>query len=135
MVAAFILVLSVAALVRFGVAQWRSMWQTIACQPLSESLQEATGIAAESIGPEDFELFAKLCDESDQLPGERNIWLKEVRAYYRFLRSFRTIAAKALPSLEKWTESELVSCSRYAGAILDRRLNADFAYAAVAHRR
>ncbi|MGH9686441.1 MAG: hypothetical protein ACRD5K_05035 [Candidatus Acidiferrales bacterium] len=111
------------------------MWQTIAYQPLSESLQEATGIAAESIGPEDFELFAKLCDESDQLPGERNIWLKEVRLYYRFLRSFRTIAVKALPSLEKWTESELVSCSRYAGAMLDRRLNADFAYASVAYRR
>ncbi len=129
MVAALIFVFSVAALVRFGLAQWRSMWQTIACQRLSPSLRAVTGVAADSIGPEDFDLFAKFCSESDQVTGERNTWLKEVRLYYRFLRVLRKVAAKTLPSLQRWTDNELVVCSRYAGAILDRRLNTNFAYA------
>ena len=36
MIAAFIVVLSIAALMQFAVAQWRAMWITIAEQPLSE---------------------------------------------------------------------------------------------------
>jgi len=129
MVAALIFVFSVAALVRFGLAQWRSMWQTVACQPLSPSLRAVTGVAGDSIGPEDFDIFAKFFSESDQSRVERNHWLNEVRLYYRFLRILRNASAKTLPSLQKWTEGELVFCSRYAGAILDRRLNTNFAYA------
>jgi hypothetical protein len=131
MVAALIFVFSVAALLRFGLAQWRSMWQTIACQPLSPSLRAVTGVAADSIGPEDFDVFAKFFSESDQNTRERNNWLKEVRLYYRFLRVLRNYSAKVLPSLQKWADSELVFCSRYAGAVLDRRLNTNLAYAAV----
>jgi len=130
MVAALIFVLSVAALVRFGLAQWRSMWQTIACQPLSPSLRAVTGVAADSIGPKDFDVFAKFFSESDQTAGERSNWLKEVRIYYRALQMLRNVGAKTLPSVEKWAESELTFCSRYAGAILDRRLNTNLAYAA-----
>jgi hypothetical protein len=129
MVAALIFVFSVAALVRFGLAQWRSMWQTIACQPLSPSLRAVTGVAADSIGPEDFDVFAKFFSESDQSTGERNSWLKEVRLYYRFLRVLRNFSAKTLPAVHSWADSELVICSRYAGAILDRRLNTNIAYA------
>ena len=135
MVAALILVFSVAALVRFGVAQWRSVWQTIAFQPLSGTLQATTGIAADAIGPEHFELFAKLCTESDHVPGERNVWLKEVHIYYRVLRAIRNLSAKMPPAVRNWAESELVVCSRYAGAILDRRLNTNFAYATVGSKR
>jgi len=129
MIAALIFVFSVAALVRFGLAQWRSLWQTIACQPLSPSLRAVTGIAADSIGPEDFDIFAKFFNESDQSAGERHTWLNEVRLYYHCLRTLRNFSAKTLPPLQKWTDSELVLCSRYAGAILDRRLNTKFAYA------
>jgi hypothetical protein len=135
MVASLILVLSVAALVRFGIAQWRSIWQTVADQPLSESLQTVTGIAANAIGPDDFDLFAKLCNESAHPAGESSVWLKEVRLYYRFLRVLRNAGSKTFPSLAHWTESELVTCSRYAGAVLDRRLSTNFAYASVTSNR
>lgn len=129
MVAALIFVFSAAALVRFGLAQWRSIWQTVACQPLSPSLRAVTGVAGDSIGPEDFDIFAKFFSESDPAAAERNHWLKEVRLYYRCLQMVRSVSAKTLPPLQKWTDSELVLCSRYAGAILDRRLNTNFAYA------
>ena len=56
MIAAFILVLSVVALLQFGIAQWRSIWISIAEQPLSASLQTATGIPADAIGADDFEV-------------------------------------------------------------------------------
>lgn len=131
MVAALIFVFSVAALVRFGLAQWRSMWQTVACQPLSPSLRAVTGVAGDSIGPQDFDIFAKFFSESDQSAGEHNTWLNEIRLYYRCLQILRNVSAKTLPSVQKWTDSELVLCSRYAGAILDRRLNTNFAYATV----
>lgn len=133
-IAAFILVLSVAALLRFGVAQWKSIWQTIAEQPLSGSLQSTTGVAADAIGPNDFELFARLCNESARPAGEHDIWLKEVRVYYRFLRALRTVTS-GTPALRRWTEGELAICSRYAGVILDRRLNTSLAYATVGSHR
>jgi hypothetical protein len=111
------------------------MWQTIAYQPLSGSLQTATGIADDAIGPGDFDLFVRLCNESTALPGEHNVWLKEVRVYYRLLRALQNATSKALPSLQDWTQSELVTCARYAGAVLDRRLNTNFAYASVVPNR
>jgi hypothetical protein len=131
MIAALIFVFSVAALVRFGLAQWRSMWQTVACQPLSPSLRAVTGVAVDSVGPQDFDIFAKFFSESEQSPGEHNNWLNEVRLYYRCLHILRNVSAQKLPSLQKWADRELVLCSRYAGAILDRRLNTNFAYASV----
>ena len=130
MIAALIFVFSVAALVRFGLAQWRSMWQTIACQPLSPSLRAVTGVAADSIGAEDFDVFAKFFSEPEKNTGERNHWLKEVRLYYRCLRLVKSVGAKTLPSIQQWADSELIMCSRYAGAILDRHLNTNLAYAA-----
>jgi hypothetical protein len=129
MIAAFILVFSVAALVRFGISQWRSIWHGIAEQPISERLQTATGVAVNAIGPDDFELFARTSEQLCPVPGERNVWLKEVRVYYHLLRVIKNISSETFPSLGGWAKSELVSCSRYAGAVLDQRLNANFAYA------
>lgn len=135
MVAAFILVLSVVALIRFAVSQWRSIWHGIAEQPLSGSLQTATGIAGHAIGPDDFELFARASEQLCPSPGERNVWLKEVRGYYHLVRFLRKVSSEKLPSLGRWAESEQVTCSRYAGTVLDQRLNANFAYASAARNK
>jgi hypothetical protein len=135
MIAAFILVLSVAALVQFGVSQWRSIWISIAQQPLSESLQSATGIAASAIGADDFEVLARTSEQLCPSAQERNVWLKEVRVYYRLVRAVQGLSSERLPSLAEWAKAELVSCSRYAGAVLDQRLNANLAYASALRNR
>ncbi len=57
MVSIFILVFAVIALVRFGISQWRAIWMSAANQPLSESLQLASGIDEASIGAGDFGTF------------------------------------------------------------------------------
>lgn len=94
MIAAFILVLSVAALVQFGVSQWRSIWISIAQQPLSESLQSATGIAASAIGADDFEVLARTSEQLCPSAQERNVWLKEVRVYYRLVRAVQGLSSE-----------------------------------------
>jgi hypothetical protein len=131
MFAALIFVFSMAALIRFGVAQWRSIWRSIAAQPLSRSFETASGIAADAIGPDDFELFKAMCTTSSRLPRQSQVWLKEVAIYYRSLRVLRELCSKMSPSMAKWAEKELTVCSRYAGAVLDHTVNASFAYASL----
>jgi hypothetical protein len=132
MIAALILVLSVAALVQFGILQWRSMWIAVSEQPLSASLQNATGIAANAIGADDFELLARTSEQLCPSVRQRNVWLREVRVYYRMMRFVQNLASTRVPVLAGWAKSELVACSRYAGAVLDQRLNANLAYATAA---
>lgn len=132
MIAALILVLSVAALVQFGVLQWRSMWIAVSEQPLSASLQTATGIAANAISADDFELLARTTEQLCASMQDRNVWLKEVRVYYRLVRVVQNLASTRMPSLANWAKAELVACARYAGAVLDQRLNANLAYATAA---
>lgn len=135
MIAALIFVLSVSALVRFGVAQWRSIWRGIADQPLSGTLETASGIPSDAIGPGDFEVFVEICAKSCRLPRQSEIWLKEVSIYYRLLRILRNGSSKVLPSIAAWADRELIACSRYAGAVLDHSLNANFAYASLSDQR
>jgi hypothetical protein len=127
MVAACILVLSVVLLVQFAVAQWRSMWTTVAAQPLSSTLQTATGIPSEAIGAQHFDLLARATEELPPPLRGGNSWLREVRLYYRMVRGLDGICAKSFPSLSNWAKGELVTCSRYAAAVLDQRLNANMA--------
>jgi hypothetical protein len=130
MVAALILVISVAALAQFAILQWRSMWIIVAAQPLSNSFQGATGIAGEAVGAGDFDY---LVNTSQQLcPGlpTQSIWLKEVGVYYHTVRAIQNFFAANIPSLSNWGTRELTSCSKYAAAILDQRLNANLEFAA-----
>lgn len=131
MVAAFILVLSIVAVAEFAVAQWRSMWIAIGSQPLSDGFQSATGLAPAAIRAEHFDLLART---SERLPfrssRQGNVWLREVRAYYKLMSGVESAFAKSAPSLSSWAATELVACARYAAAVLDQRLNANLEYAA-----
>jgi len=129
MIAALILVMSVAAIAQFAVAQWRSMWITFATQPLSSSLQAATGIAGDAIGAKDFELLVQTSEQLCPSPEERNIWLREVRIYYRMIRTLDNVCAKKITGLSEWAQREMKTCSRYAAAVLDQRLNSNLTYA------
>jgi len=132
MIAALILVFSAVALLQFGILQWRSMWIVVSEQPLSANIQTATGIAANAIGPEHFELLARTSEQMCSSAKERNVWLREVRVYYHVLRTVRDLASERLPGLADWAKTELIACSRYAGVVLDQRLNANLAYASAA---
>jgi hypothetical protein len=130
MIPAFILVFSVVALVQFGISQWRAVWLTVAAQPLSDCLQAATGLDANSLRPEDFFLITKTSHYVSAAPRERNVWLREVGLYFRAVSAVEKIAGRHVPGIASWAQSELLSCARYAAAVLDQRLNANLAYAA-----
>lgn len=130
MIAAFILVFSVAALVHFGLCQWRAMWLSVAARPLSECLHAATGLDANALKPEDFHLIARTSHYVSPAPRERNVWLREVGVYFGIVSIVEKLAGKRLPGLAEWTQSELLACAKYAAAVLDQRLNANLSYAA-----
>jgi len=130
MIAALILVFSTAALVRFGICQWRAMWLTVAARPLSDCLQAATGLDGKSLRAEDFYLSTKTSHYVSPAPHERNVWLREVGVYFRIVSTIEKIAGKHVPGIANWAQSELISCAKYAAAVLDQRLNANLAYAA-----
>jgi hypothetical protein len=130
MLAACILGMSVVLLIQFAVAQWRSMWTTVAAQPLSPALEAATGISSAAIGPQHFDVLARASEEIASGSQPPNSWLREVRLYYCAVRNLQSYCATALPSLSRWAASELATCSRYAAAVLDQRLNTNLAYVA-----
>lgn len=101
---------------------------TVAAQPLSDCLQSATGISGHAITENDFDLLLLSNEKLGASSRQGNLWLKEVKIYYRVVRAFDGFCAKALPGLSSWTKNELVSCAKYAAAVLDERLNADLAY-------
>jgi hypothetical protein len=129
MIAALILVMSMVALAQFAVAQWRSMWMTVAAQPLSGHIQAATGIADEAIGANDFDLLVRTSEQVCPSQEARSVWLREVGIYYRVIRALDGLCGKQVAGLSNWAKSELVACSRYAAAVLDQRLNSNFAFA------
>lgn len=130
MTAALILVFSVVALIQFAISQWRSIWITVASQPLSENIHAATGIHGDAICADDFDLMARTSEKLCPSPRGGNKWLREVQIYYRMVRMLERISAKNVPALAGWAKNELVACSRYAAAILDQRLNTNLEYAA-----
>jgi hypothetical protein len=130
MMAAIILVFSTVALIQFGISQWRDMWLTVAARPLSECLQAATGLDAGALRPEDFYLITKTSHYVSPAPREHNVWLREVGIYYKVVSAVKNVIGSHVPGVAEWAQSELLSCARYAAAVLDQRLNANLAYAA-----
>jgi hypothetical protein len=134
MIAAFIVVLSVAALVQFAVSQWRAMWITIAEQPLSEFFTATTGIARDEIRADHFDFLTRTSQQLDGSGKRSNLWLDEVRIYYRTIRTLGRFCEKQFPTLAAWANHESVACSLYAAATLDQRLSSQLAFASDADR-
>src|ERR1700722_8584837 len=106
MIAGFILLLSVAVLVEFSIAQWRSMWMSVAAMPLSQSLEAATGITTDSIGADDFERLVSTSRQLCPTSREGSVWMKEVRIYYRAMRALDSMCEKQVPGLSAWAKKE-----------------------------
>jgi hypothetical protein len=125
MMAVLILAVSVVALVKFAISQWRMIWLTTANQPLSDSLRAATGIDAESIGANDFGTLLGLCDELSPGIKQGTPWLREVKGYYRVLAKVEKACRSIQPALASWAAREMKTCSRFVAVILDQNLSID----------
>jgi hypothetical protein len=125
MTAALILAFSVLALVQFAISQWRMIWLTTANQPLSDTLRAATGIEAETIGPNDFGKLLGLCDELSPRLKKVTPWLGEVRGYYRIVERLEVTCRSIQPAISAWASGEMKTCSRYVAVLLDQNLSLD----------
>jgi hypothetical protein len=122
-VAAFILVISVAALVQFAAFSWRAgllrvvgaelAAEGISCQNLSKSLQirDFDDVAA----------CERLCSDSGDLDGGK---LGAVRLYYNLLCALNGLGKSASGSGARvgWTAREMALCTRYATVVLTQRM-------------
>ena len=125
MTAVLILAFSVLALIQFAISQWRMIWLTTANQPLSDSLQVATGINAENIGAGDFGKLLGLCDEMSPRLRKTTPWLREVKGYYNIVAKLEKAFRSVQPAVAAWAASEMKICSRYVAVILDQNLALD----------
>lgn len=120
MMAAFILVFSVAALMQFFVSYCRSLIAASVKQALSPEVLDVTGISKNASG-EDFARVVQLLRLCPDRPEDRGE-LRAVGAYFRLLNFVRATVARALPSVLAWAESERGQCTYFAAVALDRRI-------------
>jgi hypothetical protein len=120
MMAAIILVCSVAFLLQFFVSYCRSLIAASAKEPLPTEVQEVTGISrTPSAG--DFVRVVQLLQLCPERPEERGE-IKAIGAYFRFLGLMRTTLARLIPTLGNWAEFERAQCAHFAAVVLGRRI-------------
>ncbi len=121
MIAALILVVSVAALLQFFVSYCRSIIAASGKTELSEQAREVTGIENRSVRGDEFPRLvqlAGLCPE----PGDDHREIRAVRGYYSLLNLLRAALGRLAPAVGAWTERERQGCAYFAAVALDRRI-------------
>jgi hypothetical protein len=120
MMAAFILACSIVFLLQFFISYCRSLIASSVREPLSQEVQDVTGMTR----PATEEEFARvvqllqLCPERPEERGEISL----IRAYFRMLGVIRSTIAHIVPSLERWTSSERRQCTHFVAVVLGRRI-------------
>ena len=120
MMAAVILVVSLAALLQFFISYCRSLIAASAKQPLSVEVQEVTGITTGARG-EDYPRVMQLLQLYPERPQDRGE-VRAVKGYFQLLQLVRATLARPLPSLHDWTKFQQGQCTYFAAVALDRRI-------------
>jgi len=127
MVSALILVFALAALAHFAIFYVRALMLTIASEPISEELQQASRNTSAQLG--DFDAVLALNEMCPEL-NSKGKSIGVVRVYYWVLAGLKAILGTSLPSFSLWADHEMETCTRYVAVLVDRRLRSNFAYAA-----
>jgi hypothetical protein len=125
LVAAFILVISVAATVQFAIFTWRAALMRVAAEPLVGDAGSVVSPADNLLNQNDFadaSTIQAICPDLSAASAES---LVSVRLYHSFLSTVNAIGAAILPDSENWvgwTQREMALCTRYSNVVLSRRL-------------
>jgi hypothetical protein len=114
MISALILVMSVAALIQFGVFSWRAAFLSIAALPVSDEARNLMAMDAESELSADFEKSAQWLSLSPNLAGSERRTLT-VRAYHAALQFMNSLGIS-------WAQGEMSNCARFMAVVVDERL-------------
>jgi hypothetical protein len=131
LIAAFILVISVAALVQFAVFSWRAGLLRVASQPLVNQV-ETGDVSSNLLQAKDFEgvlAYQELCSEIGADAGQN---LRSVRLYYSFLQFLSGLGSSIIEATtpDGWMQREMALCTRYAAVVLSQRMERNQALAA-----
>ena len=126
MIAAILLCVSTVACCQFGFYYWRAMILSISALPVSDRLRVAAKIATTQVGSGDFGAIMTTRELVPDLGGSRGGNFRAIRAYYAVVEKL----GRLTPSLAKWSEAEMVTCSRYAAVLVDRHLERNLVCAA-----
>ena len=118
LVASFILVISVAALVQFAVFTWRAGLLQVVAEDCCNSL--------ESKGFEDIAAYQRLCPE---VQSGTSTSLGSVRLYHSFLQFLSNLTGSGN---QGWAQREMALCTRYASVVLSQHMQRNQALAAEA---
>ena len=121
MIAALILMVSLAALLQFFISYCRSAIAACGKKELSEQAREVTGIQDHAVTGEEFlrlDQLLGLCPE----PGGDRFETRAVRNYYHLLNFLRALMRGLAPTVALWADRERAGCAYYAAVALDRRI-------------
>jgi hypothetical protein len=124
LIAAFILVISIAALMQFGMFAWRaSLLRTVSEQYVNEaeaSLQPYPNLLSSTSFAEVKAVYRELCPELETSPTTN---LRAVSAYYAVMSFLSRVGGSILPAEGlDWTQREMALCTQYATVRLSQRL-------------
>jgi hypothetical protein len=123
LIAAFIFVMSMAAVIQFAVLSWRAGLIRVASEPLAAEWQALAASTAKSMISDGFvniTAYSKLCPdiEAGSVP---KLW--SVRAYYRGLQLLGSLGEAIEPLRNiQWASREMALCTQYATVTLAQRL-------------
>ena len=120
MMAVFILACSIIFLLQFFISYCRSLIASSVREPISQEVQEVTGMARPA-AEEEFARVVQLLQLCPERPEERGE-ISLIRAYFRLLGVFRSTVARVVPSVEHWTSSERGQCTHFVAVVLGRRI-------------
>ncbi len=124
LVAAFMLVISVAAMVQFAVFTWRAGLLRVAAEPIPGEAGSASN-SDNLLNQNDFADASTIQEICPALSATSAASLTPVKLYHSFLSAINSIGAALLPSSGEWlgwTEREMALCTRYSNVVLSRRL-------------
>lgn len=122
LIASFMLVISMAAMIQFAVFTWRACLLQVASKPLVNEAQMSASLSHNLLKSNDFSevtSYQELCPELGSMDAQN---LRSVRVYYRLLQFLRTAGAAILPIQSDWTNREMALCVRYASVVLSQRM-------------
>ena len=125
MIAAILFCVSIVACGQFGLYYWRAMILSVSALPVSDRLRVAAKILTTSVGARDFRAIMSTHDLVPDLGGSSG-GFRAIRTYYAVVEKL----GRLIPSLAKWSEAEMTTCSRYAAVLVDQHLERNLICAA-----
>jgi hypothetical protein len=120
MIASFVFLFSLGALVQFAIAYCRTLLLAYNKVELSQRVREVTGIG-DTLAPSDFQRLLQFVRQAPPLADDATE-IRAVSIYFRLARVAGALASPLSRQASLWFKNELARCSYFAAVTLDRRL-------------